>query len=107
MKYSDSPTDREIRTYGINLNYPVTRLLSSGAYINYNRTKRLDVDRLDQYYIIGGRLKYNFARNLYSSFDMKYRFKESTFATEDFDEFSVFASLVYGFSSSATLNTSS
>ena len=97
LTYSDSPSDREIRTYGINLSYPVTRLMSSGAYINYNRTKRLDVDRLDQYYIVGGNLKYNFARNLYGSFDIKYRFKESTLASENFDEFSVFASLVYGF----------
>lgn len=97
LTYSDSPSDRVIRTYGINLNYPFTQLLSSGAYINYNRTKRLDVERLDQYYIVGGNLKYNFARNLYSSFDIKYRTKESTLASAIYDEFSVFASLVYGF----------
>jgi hypothetical protein len=97
LTYSDSPSDREIRTYGIRVDYPVTQLLSSGAYINHNRTKRLDIERLDQYYIVGGNLKYNFARNLYSSFDIKYRTKESTFAPENYDEFSVFVSLVYGF----------
>ena len=97
LTYSDSPSDREIRTYGISVDYPVTQLLLSGAYINYNRTKRLDVDRLDQYYIVGGNLKYNFARNLYSSLDIKYRTKESTFAPENYDEFSFFVSLVYGF----------
>ena len=97
LSYSDSPADRVIRTYGINLDYPFTQLLSSGAYINYNRTRQLDTDRLDQYYIVGGNLKYNFARNLYSSFDIKYRTKESTFASAIYDEFSVFASLVYGF----------
>jgi hypothetical protein len=86
-----------VRTYGIDLDYPVTQLLSSGAYINYNRTKRLDINRLDQYYIVGCNLKYNFARNLFSSFDIKYRTKESTLASEVYDEFSVFASIVYGF----------
>ena len=97
LEYSDSPSDRVIRTYGISVDYPFTQLLSSGAYINYNRTRRLDIDRLDQYYIAGGNLKYNFARNLYSSFDIKYRTKESTLPSENYDEFSVFASLVYGF----------
>ena len=97
LEYSDSPSDRVIRTYGISVDYPFTQLLSSGAYINYNRTKRLDIARLDQYYIVGGNLKYNFARNLYSSFDIKYRTKESTLPSENYDEFAVFASLVYGF----------
>ena len=97
LTYSDSPLDSEVRTYGIDLRYPLTQLLSSGAYINYNRTKRIDIERLDQYYIAGGNLKYNFARNLYASFDIKYRTKQSTSVSETFDEFSVFASLVYGF----------
>ena len=97
LAYSNSPSDRVIRTYGISLDYPFTQLLSSGAYISYNRTKQLDTDRLDQYHIVGGNLKYNFARNLYSSFDIKYRTKDSTFASAIYDEFSVFASLVYGF----------
>jgi hypothetical protein len=72
-------------------------LLSSGAYINYNRNKRVEIDRLDQYYIVGGNLKYNFSRKLYGSFDIKYRTKESSLPLENYDEFSVFASLVYGF----------
>ena len=97
LTYSDSPSDRVIRTYGISVDYPFTQLLSSGAYINYNRTKRLDIDRLDQYFIVGGNLKYNFSRNLHSSFDIKYRTKESTSAPDNYDEVSVFVSLVYGF----------
>lgn len=97
LTYSDTPADRVIRTYGINVSYPMTQLLASGAYINYNRTRQLDTNRLDQYYIAGGNLKYNFARNLYSSFDIKYRFKQSTQPLAIYNEFSVFASLVYGF----------
>lgn len=97
LTYSDSPADRVIRTYGIDVGYPMTQLLASGAYIKYNRTKQLDTNRLDQYYIAGGNLKYNFARNLYSSFDIKYRFKQSTQPLAIYNEFSVFASLVYGF----------
>ena len=97
LTYSESPSDRVIRTYGISLDYPFTQLLSGGASVNYNRTRRLDIDHLDEDYIVGGNLKYNFARNLYSAFDIKYRAKESTLAGQNFEEFSVFVSLVYGF----------
>jgi len=98
LTYSDSSNlNSVVRTYGIDVSYPMTQLLASGAYINYNRTKRVETGRLDQYYIAGGNLKYNFARNLYSSFDIKYRIKQSTVPSAMYDEFSVFASLVYGF----------
>lgn len=98
LTYSDSSNLNSIvRTYGIDLSYPMTQLLASGAYINYNRTKRVETNRLDQYYIAGGNLKYNFARNLYGSFDIKYRTNESTTFLRNYDEFSVFGSLVYGF----------
>ncbi len=53
VKYSDNPLDRIIRTFGVQLSYPVTPLLSSGAYVNYNRTKQLDTDRLDESYTAG------------------------------------------------------
>jgi len=97
LTYSDSPLDSEARSYGINMGYPVTQLLSSGAYIRYSRIKRIEIDLLDQYHIVGGNLRYNFSRNLHGTFDIKYRLKESTSVAQNYEEFSVFASLVYGF----------
>lgn len=97
LTYSDNPLDREIRTLGVNANYPVTQLLSSGAYINFNRTRQIDSGRLDKRYTIGGNLRYNFSRKLHGLFDLKYREKESTAVGQSYDEFSVFVSLAYGF----------
>jgi len=97
LRYSDSPLNREIRTFGVQLNYPVTQLVSAGTYINFNRTKELDTARIDENFIVGSSLNYRFTRKWHSLFDIKYRTKDSTDATENFNEFTVFASLVYGF----------
>ncbi len=97
LKYSDSPLNRIIRDFGLRFSHPVTQLLSSGAYVNYNRTKQLDTDRLDKRFTVGGDLRYNFSRKLYGLFDLEYRKKESTVAAENYDEYSAFVSLVYGF----------
>jgi hypothetical protein len=72
-------------------------LLTSGAYATYNRTEQLDTDRLDEYYTVGGNLNYRFSRKLRGLFDLKYRTKESTAPAQNYNEFSAFASLVYGF----------
>jgi len=97
LEYSDSPLDRVIRNFGLLFNYPVTQLLSSGIYVNYNREELIDTDRLDERFIVGGELRYNFSRKIHGLFDLKYRKKESTFDPENYDEFTVFVSLVYGF----------
>jgi hypothetical protein len=97
LDYSDSPLDRIIRGFRAQLNYPITQLLYGGAYVNYNRTKQLDTARLDEYYTVGGNLNYRFSRKLRGLFDLKYRTKESTAPAQNYNEFSVFASLVYGF----------
>jgi len=97
LEYSENPLDRVIRAFGLQANYPVTRLLSGGAYANYNRTKQLDSQRLDKRFMVGGNLRYNFSRKLHGFLDLKYRKKESTTISENYDEYSVFASIVYGF----------
>ena len=99
LTYSENPLDKEIRALGVNVNYPVTRLLSSGVYMNYNRNKQLESGRLDKRYTIGGNLRYNFSRKLHGLFDLKYRQNESTTVSQNYDEFSAFANLVYGFGS--------
>ena len=79
------------------LGHPVTQLLTSNAYVNYNRTKQLDTTRLDENFTVGGNLNYNFSRKLHGLIDLKYRTKDSTFYLQNYEEVSVFASLVYGF----------
>jgi len=97
LDYSDSPQDTVIRGFDMELTHPVTQLLSSGAYVKYTRETRLDSGRVDKRTTFGGDLRYSFSRKLYGLLDLKYRQKESTFYPDNFDEFSVFVSLVYGF----------
>lgn len=97
ITYSDNPLDREVRAFGLNVNRPITGLLSGGAYANYNRTKQLETNRLDKRFTVGGDLRYNFSRKIHGLFDLRYRKKESTLVSENYDEFSAFVSLVYGF----------
>ena len=97
LNYSESPNDREIGSLNAVFNYPVTGLLTSGFYARYSDTDFTDTNRNDQRYTVGGNLRYQLSRKLHSLLDLKYRKKESTLATENFDELSVFASLTYGF----------
>lgn len=97
VRYSESLLNSIDRNYGANLNYPITQLLLSGVYVNYVRSKQLDTARIDERYIVGSNLRYNFTRKWYSLFDVKYRKRGSTDVTQNFDEFSVYATLVYGF----------
>jgi len=99
ITYSDSPLDQVIKSLGGRMDYPLSRLLIGTAYVNYYRTKWLDTERLDDRYVIGGYLNYSFSRKLRGVFDLSYRNNDSTSVTYNYDEYSVFASLVYGFGS--------
>ena len=65
--------------------------------MNYVYTKQFYSGRIDEDYAIGGNVKYRFTRKLNSVFDVKYRTRESNVYNQNYKEFSVFASLVYGF----------
>jgi hypothetical protein len=97
LSYSESPFDSVIRNFDLEFSYPVTQLLSSGAYVNFNSEERLDTNRLDDRFTVGGNLRYIFSRKIHGLLDLKYREKESTLYSQNYDEFSVFASIVYGF----------
>lgn len=99
ITYSDNPLDRIVRAFGISANYPMTQLLTSGAYLRYNRTQQIDIVRLDESYTVGGNLKYRFTREWAGLIDLKYRVKESSVSSQNYNETSVFVSLVYGFGS--------
>jgi hypothetical protein len=97
LNYSETPNDRKIISLNAAFNYPVTALLISGLYARYNNTDYIDAGRTDNNYTVGGNVKYQLSRNLNSSLDLKYRNKDSTVAAQNFDEWSVYFSLVYGF----------
>ena len=105
LKYEVSPNDREIRTFGARLSYPVTQLLSGGVSVGYNHTTQLDTLREDKTFTFGTNIKYLLTAKLHTTVDIRYRTKESAEPSVDFDvlrlrnydEFSIFASLIYGF----------
>lgn len=97
--YSDSPNDRSISALGINLNYPVTALLSSGFYTYYGKTRLTELARDDNNFSVGFNLSYQHSRKLRSTLDIKYRKKQSTRFTQNYQENTIFYNLVYGFGS--------
>ena len=97
LNYSESPDDRRIWNVSGQLNYPLTALMRSGLYARYNDVDYLDSGRMDTDTIIGGNIGYQLSRNLKSSFDIRYRKRNSTVELQNFDEWSAYISLVYGF----------
>lgn len=97
LDYKASPQDREIQDVGLVLDYRMTPRLVPGLYGGYNRTELTDADRTDKERIFGGRLAFNLSRSLRTQFTLQYREKNSTRRTDEFEEFSAFLSLSYGF----------
>lgn len=98
LEYSEnSQLNRTAISFDAGAEYPITGLLASGIYLNIRQSDYSESFVEDESYTIGGNLRYNFSRKLRGLFDLKYRNKESTLLRENYDEFSVFFSLVYGF----------
>jgi len=97
LNYSESPDDRRIRSLDAVFSYPLTGLLTSGLYARYSHTEYVDALRTDNDSTLGANLRYQLSRKLNSSFDLKYRNRDSTQNTQNFDEWSAYVSLVYGF----------
>jgi hypothetical protein len=97
LLYSESPNDRKIRSLNASFNYPLTALLSSGFYALYSKTDLIDANRTDNNYTVGANLAYSLTRKLRGKFDINYNSKVSTQSTVDYNEFSAFVSLVYGY----------
>jgi hypothetical protein len=96
LDYKESPDDREVQDYGVDLGYRITPLLTTGLDGRYTRTRQTDVDRTDKEYSLGGRVGYQLSPKLSCNLDLRYRDKDSTLSTDEYQEFSVFAGIVYG-----------
>jgi hypothetical protein len=97
LNYSESPNDRRIVSLRAAFDYLVSETLTSGFYARYSNSDFTDIVRTDDNITVGANASYKLTRKLNGTFDLKYRNRDSTRATEDFDEWSAFASLVYGF----------
>jgi hypothetical protein len=98
IKYSDNKSlNSLVQTFGAKLNFPVRQLVSSGVFVNFSNTKREEVFREDKRFNVGTNVDVTLTHNLSGSFIVQYRTKESTDSLQNYDEFSVFAGLNYGF----------
>lgn len=97
LNYSESPNDRRIWNVNAVFGYPITALLSSGFYARHSNIDYIDTNRIDNNYTIGGGIGYQLSRKLRSRLDIKYRNRDSTLDSANFAEWSVYASLTYGF----------
>lgn len=97
--YSDSPNDRKIGIVGIELDYPLSEHLTSGFYTRYNKTRLTQQLRTDEITTVGLHFKYQHARKLKSTIDIRHQEKDSTAAGRSYSNASIYYEMVYGFGS--------
>lgn len=93
--YELAPIDREVEDYGMTFGYPLTGALSSGISMRYNRIEIIDTNQKDNEYDVGIDFNYQLSRKFSAVLEFEFREKSSSVENADFDEFSVFANLVY------------
>ena len=103
LSYKETQDDMDVREVGAELTYSITPLFNGGVSSFYNRTKQKDTGRKDTEYFIGGNLAYDLTRKLRTRLDLRYRTKDSTVSSSEYNEFSAFISLVYGFANSSAV----
>jgi hypothetical protein len=100
IRYSDNTDlNRLIHTFGAQLSFPVTQLVSSGVFVNFSDVNQTEIARDDKRFEVGVNVKATFTTRLHGVANVGYRTKESTTSTQNYDELRVFASLIYGFGS--------
>lgn len=99
VNYSESPNDRKIRGIGAGYNYTISPLTTSTLFARYTHIDLIESSRTQNRYTVGGSIGYRLSRKLRSEFDLKYRKQISTLEIENYSEWTVFASLVYGYGS--------
>ena len=102
LDYEESLSDREITDFGADFDYRVNAYLSTGIFGSYVRYKETDIGRTDKRYILGGRVNYNFTRELRANVSIQYRDRDSTEAAFSYNEFSALVGVVYGFTGRTT-----
>lgn len=97
LDYKESPNDREIIEVGLDLKRPVSPRVRAGVYGLYNRTEETDIDRTDDQYVAGGDLTFQMSAKLRALVNLQYQTKDSDNPLDEYDEFSGFIGLIYGF----------
>jgi hypothetical protein len=102
LDYEETLRDREITDIGADFGYRINAYLSTGLFGSYTRFKETDIGRTDKRYILGGRVDYNFTRELRANASIQYRDRDSTEAAFNYNEFSALVGVVYGFTGRTT-----
>ena len=76
-----------VQTFGAKLDFPVTQLVSSGVFLNFDNTKRQEVFREDKSFNVGANVDITLTHKLSGSLIVQYRTKESTDSLKNYDEF--------------------
>ena len=97
LDYKEEPNDRKVQDYGAEITYDMSALITAGLTGSYVRTKQTDTGHINKEYLVGGNLRYNLSRKLSCLFNVTYEEEDSTLATTEYDELSVFAGLTYAF----------
>jgi len=95
--YEIALLDRDVRVIGMQLDYPVTAVFSTGMHTSYNRTDLTDFGRRDKQYSVGSNITYRLSRRLRLAADLKYQERSSTDNTVNYSETSLFVGLDYGY----------
>lgn len=88
---------RIIRSYGGKLQFPINQSTSSGVFVGYLDTELEESQRKDKELNVGTNVRVSFTRRLNSTVEVKYRTKESTDSSLNYDEFSASIALEYFF----------
>ena len=95
LDYDTALLDREVQELGANISYPFTALLTGSVNGNYRRTKDTSSMTTDKEYLVTGTLNYGLSRKLSVNMGLQVQSKDSTLATREYDEKSVFAGIAY------------
>jgi hypothetical protein len=101
LDYELAQSDRDVMSFGVLLDYPVTPLITASLSGTYDRIKQTDLEITDNRYSVIGTIAYNFTRKLRTSVDLRYQQQTSDISLIEYKELSSFVRLVYGFANVA------
>ena len=97
VDYSETPNDSRSRTLGGAMTYPVTALTTTGINVRFREYEFVNTARIDDRYLLSASLNYQFTRKLRTVAEVQYRKQDSNIQINDFDEFTAYLGLIYGF----------
>lgn len=97
LDYQSTPDDRDVHEYGLGFGYQVSQQISTSLTGSYRKTSETSnaVDLKDT--TLGAGVSYHLSRKTNLNLDLSHQSRDSDVATDEYDEFSVFAGVGYAF----------